>query len=294
MFTEPVQFSLFDELEAPATPEKLGAAIVGLRPGSKVLAVPRGMASDFDFTLNPYVGCGFACAYCFAANFVADEERKEDWGKWVDIKIDAEKQIAKADLRGKKIFMSSATDPYQPLESKVQLTRRILEQLVPKQPRLVVQTRSPLVTRDIDLLTRLNWVRVNMSITTDSDDIRKRFEPSCASIDRRIEALTEVSYAGIPVTVCIAPMLPIEDPAKFAKRILEIKPASVVCSYFHQRDRQFAATTRPLALDIAKTYNWTRADYRATLKELCRHLPMLKPWNEVEADENVDSQKFVA
>lgn len=286
------QLSLFEELEAPAPPEQLGVATIALRHHSKVLTVPKGMASDFDFTLNPYVGCGFACSYCFAANFVADEQRKVDWGKWVDIKIDAEKQIAKADLTGKKIFMSSATDPYQPLEAKVQLTRRIVEALVPKQPYLVVQTRSPLVTRDLDLLVKLRQVRVNMSITTDSDEVRKRFEPSCASIERRFDALQEVSDAGIPVAVCIAPMLPIVDPAAFAKRILELRPASVYTSYFHQKDRPFAATTRPGAFDVAKEFNWTRDDYRASLKELCRHLPMLKPWEEVT--EQVQNQRYVA
>jgi DNA repair photolyase len=277
------QPSLFEEFDAPAVPERLGAATVSLRPGSKVLTVPKGMASDFDYSLNPYVGCGFACEYCFAANFVADEQRKADWGHWVDIKIDAEEQIARADLRGKKIFMSSATDPYQPLESRVRLTRRILEVLVQKQPYLVVQTRSPLVTRDIDLLLRLDQVRVNMSITTDSDEVRKKFEPSCASIDRRLEALAEVSCAGIPVSVCIAPMLPIENPQRFAKRILDIRPASVYTAYFHQKDRQFSASTRPGAFEIAKHYGWTRDDYSRTLRELARHLPMLKPWDNAES-----------
>jgi DNA repair photolyase len=287
------QLSLFEEPAPPPTPDRLGAASVGLRPGSKVLTVPKGMASDFDYTLNPYVGCGFACAYCFAANFVADEQRKTDWGKWVDIKIDAERQVARADLHGKKIFMSSATDPYQPLEQRVRLTRRILEVLVPKQPYLVVQTRSPLVTRDIDLLTRLHEVRVNMSITTDSEEIRKKFEPSCASIDRRLEALGEVSYAGIPVTVCIAPMLPIENPSRFARRILEIRPARVVTCYFHQNARQFAASTRPGAFNLAKEYGWTRDDYTKTLRELSRYLPMLKPWSEVDTTEERPTPRMV-
>jgi DNA repair photolyase len=285
------QPSLFEEFNAPAVPETLGAATVSIRPKSKVLTVPTGMASDFDYSLNPYVGCGFACAYCFAANFVADEQRKADWGKWVDIKIDAEEQIARAELRGKKIFMSSATDPYQPLEQRVRLTRRIVELLVQKQPDLVVQTRSPLVTRDIDLFLRLRQVRVNMSITTDSDEIRKRFEPSCASIDRRFEALAEVSAAGIPATVCIAPMLPIENARRFAERILDLRPTNVFTSFFHQKDRQFAASTRPGALDIAKEYGWTRDDYSRTLRELARYLPMLKPWDS--GDKAVEPPRMV-
>jgi DNA repair photolyase len=276
------QLSLFDESPAPAIPEQLGAATIGLRPGSKVLTVPKGMASDFDYSLNPYVGCGFACAYCFAANFVADDQRRADWGKWVDIKVDAERQVLRTDLRGKKIFMSSATDPYQPLEQKVGLTRRILEAIVPQQPHLIVQTRSPLVTRDIDLLKRLDKVCVNMSITTDSERVRKRFEPSCASIDRRIEALAEVSRAGIPTMVCIAPMLPIEDPEAFAARLGAIGAKAVVTGYFHHRERQFAASTREPAVQIAKEYCWTREDYERTLAELNRHLPIVKRWTDQE------------
>lgn len=273
------QPSLFEENESPASPERMGVAAIGSRPGSRVLSVAKGMASDFDFTLNPYVGCGFACSYCFAANFVADEQRKANWGKWVDIKTDAVAQVERANLRGKRIFMSSATDPYQPLEMRVGLTRRIVEALIPMQPELVVQTRSPLVTRDLDLLRQLNNVRVNMSITTDSDDVRKRFEPSCASIERRFEALHEVSHAGIPVTVCISPMLPIENPRRFARQILAVNPVRVYSSFFHSTGRQFAAATRPEGVALAIQMGWTRDDYRRTLRELCQYLPMLKPWD---------------
>ena len=176
--------------------------------------------------------------------------------------------------------MSSATDPYQPLEQRVRLTRRILEALIRKQPHLFVQTRSPLVTRDIDLFKRLNQVRVQMSITTDAEDIRKRFEPSCASIDRRFEALEEVSAAGIPVCVCISPMLPIENPRRFARRIMELNPAHVFTSYFHESNRQFASSTRPGAFSIAKEFGWRRDDYSRVLRELCEYLPMLKPWKD--------------
>jgi len=277
------QPSLFEELDPPTPPESLGVVTIGLRPGSKVLSVAKGIiAGAFDYSLNPYIGCGFACSYCYAANFVADERKKTDWGKWVDIKIDAAEQIARANLCGKRIFMSSATDPYQPLEQRVELTRRILEVLVPQQPILSVQTRSPIVSRDIDLLSRLEQVRVNMSITTDSDEIRKRFEPSCASIDRRFEALEQVSAAGIPVNVCISPMLPIENPRRFADRILALNPSRVYAGFFHSNGRQFAAATRPDAYPLMREFDWTRERYLSTLRELCAYLPMLKPWDRDE------------
>jgi len=277
------QPTLFDELDTPPPPDSLGVATIGLRPGSKVLSAAKGIiAGAFDYSLNPYVGCGFACSYCYAANFVADEQKKEDWGKWVDIKVDAAEQIARANLRGKRIMMSSATDPYQPLELRVGLTRGILEALLPQQPILTVQTRSPIVSRDIDLLRQFQQVRVNMSITTDSEEVRKRFEPSCASIDRRFEALADFAAAGIPVNVCISPMLPIENPRAFARRILALGPARVYAGFFHSSDRQFAAATRPGGLSIAREFGWTRERYLATLRELCEYLPMLKPWDRDE------------
>ena len=214
---------------------------------------------------------------CYAAFFVADEGKRRDWGRWVDIKIDAERQIAKADLKGAKILMSSATDPYQPIEAKVELTRRIVELLSePKrQPLLRVQTRSPLAARDIDLFKRFDSIRVNMSITTDSDAIRKRFEPSCASIERRIEAISTIGAAGIPIGVSICPTLPIEDPYAFGKRLAALRPSMVFCGRFHQAKRDFQASTRQPALDLAKEYGWNEAKYWKTIQALRLHLPDL-------------------
>lgn len=272
------QQTLFEEFAEPKIPYSLGRVKVSVREKSSVLAKGSVEYLGCDYTLNPYVGCGFACSYCYAAFFVADEEKRRDWGKWVDIKIDAERQIAKADLKGAKILMSSATDPYQPLEAKVELTRRIVELLSePKrQPVLRVQTRSPIAARDIDLFKRFDAIRVNMSITTDSEDIRKRFEPSCASIERRIEAIAEIGTAGIPIGISIAPTLPMEDPEAFGKRLAALKPTYVWCGRFHQAKKDFQASTRQPAIDLAKQYGWSEDEYLKTVQALRRHLPDLQ------------------
>lgn len=275
-----VRQSLFQEFMPPPIPDRAGVAEVRARYGSKVLAIPKGAAADFDYTLNPYVGCGFACEYCFAANFVADEERKRSWGRWVEVKAEAEEQVARADLRGKSIFMSSATDPYQPIERKLELTRRIVEILSQKQAHLVVQTRSPIAARDIDIFRSIRNIRVNMSITTDSEEIRMRFEPSCASIEQRLQTLKKIGDAGIPTTVCIAPMPPILDPKRFAERILEIRPDRVVTSFFHFKDTPFSASTRDPALKIIEEYGWTKRDFEKTKEQLHKFLPMLKSWRD--------------
>jgi DNA repair photolyase len=271
------QPSLFGD--DPEVPERLGRAAIGERRTSgRVLNPGRGMASFADYTLNAYVGCAFGCAYCFATSFVADEEKRAAWGEWVDIKGRALEEVARhRDLRGKKIFMSSATDPYQPLEGKVGLTRSIVELLVDKQPFLIVQTRGPLVTRDIDLLKRFDQVRVNMSITTDDDETRKRFEPACASIDRRFEALEELVAAGIPIGVSVSPMLPLTDPRAFARRIRALGPARVYSQMFLPPSRDFKAHTREKALPIAKEMGWNEWEFQRCLREMAVELPEIMP-----------------
>jgi DNA repair photolyase len=270
------QLSLFEEYTPMVPPAVVGRASVGVREQSKVLEKGGAQYLGCDYTLNPYVGCSFGCSYCYAAFFVADEALRQRWGEWVDVKLDAERQVASSDLRGAKILMSSATDPYQPLEAKLGMTRRLVEIMSEpgKQPLLREQTRSPLAERDIDLFNRFLDIRVNMSITTDSEEIRKRFEPHCASIERRMEAIERIGAYGIPIGISIAPTLPLEDPERFAKRLAKLNPVHVFCSQFHVARREFTAGTRPLALKIAQECSWDEHSYRRTVSILKKHLPI--------------------
>ena len=271
-----MQSSLFDE--ASQLPSRVGRAEVGERPAASIFTRGKGRTAAYDWTLNPYTGCGFACSYCYAAFFVADDDRRERWGEWVDVKTRAEREIlSKRGLRGAKVHMSSATDPYQPVEAKIGHTRRIVELLADpiRQPRLIVQTRSPLASRDIDLFRRFARLRVNMSITTDDDATRKRFEPWCASIDRRFAAIEEIAAAGIPVAVCISPMLPITDPEAFARRLASIGAVGYVASPFHPGTQPFAAGTREGARSLLAQIGWTNADHRATVEAMRCVLPTL-------------------
>lgn len=152
--------------------------------------------------------------------------RDEDWGEWVDIKENAvdlvKKEIPKARKKGDvSIFMSSSTDPYQPVEYKTGLTRGLLEAMVEEPPDfLFLQTRSPLVSRDIDLLKKLgSRVMVSMTVETDLDSVRKMFAPSAPPIAARLKALLELRKEGIPAQAAIAPLLPCSDefPYKLSK-----------------------------------------------------------------------------
>jgi DNA repair photolyase len=109
--------------------------------------------------------------------------------------------------------MSSSTDPYQPVEHKEQITRTILEVMAEIQPDfLLVQTRSPMVTRDIDLLVKLgDRVMVSITVETDLEEVRKRFSPAAPPIPARLKALKELRDAGIPVQAAVAPALPFSD-----------------------------------------------------------------------------------
>jgi DNA repair photolyase len=267
-----MQPALFDT-PAPAT--HVGKADIHERRTAKALVPGTGKIKFVDYALNSYVGCGFGCTFCYAQFFVADEEKRAAWGTWVDIKTGVIREVLSHDLRGKKILMSSATDPYQPLEAKACITRNVLEVLSPihRQPSFVVQTHSPLVTRDIDLLKQYKDLRVNMSITTDDDEIRRQFEPNCASIDRRFAALEELKAAGIRIGVSISPLLPIADPVAFAKRINKLDPERAFASVFHQTEVAFAANTPEQVVAKARAMGWTQKAEAAALTELRSRVP---------------------
>ena len=238
------QPSLFGE----EPPSRFGNLDVRQITARSILTPATGRLGDaYDFSLNPYVGCGFACSYCYAAFFVQDEERAAALGKWVDVKSNALRVLRKTKgIAGAKIFMGSATDSYQPIERKTRLTRSLLEFMVEirPQPRIVIQTRSDLPLRDVDILLRFEHLRVNVSLTTDDDSIRKRFEPSCLSVERRLEGLTKMKAAGLRTAVCLCPLLPVKDPEGFAETLLELKADFYAVSTFHETNGRFAAGTR--------------------------------------------------
>jgi DNA repair photolyase len=164
----------------------------------------------YEYTINPYGGCQHACAYCYARFTKRFSGHREAWGEYVDVKINAPDLLLREVARKKPgiVWISGVCDPYQPVEKKYQLTRKCLEILVRQDWPVAVQTRSPLVTRDIDLLKQSSKVRVTMSVTTADDSIRRIFEPFAPSIHARLKALAELHEAGIRTSAMIAPMLP--------------------------------------------------------------------------------------
>ena len=142
--------------------------------------------------------------YCYAPSLTHDER---GWGSYVDAKVNAP-EVLERELRGLRkdqVFLSSASDPYQPVEARYGLTRRCLESLLRNGFPVSILTRSPLVLRDLELFKRFDWVRVGMSITTVPS---KQFEPGVPPLQRRIDTLKKLSRAGIRTWVSLAPVVP--------------------------------------------------------------------------------------
>ncbi|QDU21155.1 SPL family radical SAM protein [Urbifossiella limnaea] len=219
----------------------------------------------FDWTCNPYVGCTFGCTYCYAAFLPQNRRPVEEWGRWLTAKTNAV-ELARRKAKkvaGAAVYMSSVTDPYQPAERSLFLTRGILEALLPHQPRLVIQTRGPLVVRDIDLLREFRHVRVNLSVPTDSEDVRRAFEPKAPPLERRWVVAEELKAAGVPVGLCVTPTLPLADPDAFAARLAAFAPAVLVCQDFHAAGGGFGADTGGAARVLLARTEWSPERYRA-------------------------------
>jgi len=266
----------------PERPVRIGHARIEFRQTKRILTKATGFMADYDYTLNPYSGCSFGCTYCYAAFFAHDTELRDTWGSWVQVKENglAVLRRMRSSLRGKTIYMSSVTDPYQPIERQTELVRSLLVELVRHQPRLVVQTRSPLVTRDLDLFAQFESVRVNMTVTTDSEDVRRAFEPHCSTNAKRLDAIALVQEAGIDCAITMTPLLPLEDPVAFADRLVATGVRRFVVQPFHAERGRFVAGTRDQALALVREMDWTPARYQAAIETLRHRLPTLAEGRE--------------
>jgi len=164
----------------------------------------------YPWVINPYTGCQHGCSYCYARFMKRVTGHREPWGEFVDVKINAA-DLLRGEITKKKrkrVWVSGVCDPYQPLEAKYRLTRQCLEILARNTWPVVIQTRSPLVLRDIDILKDAGDFEVGFSVTTADERIRELFEPNAPPITDRIQALDELHKAGVRTYAMIAPVLP--------------------------------------------------------------------------------------
>ncbi|MFQ6037989.1 MAG: radical SAM protein [Candidatus Aminicenantales bacterium] len=175
----------------------------------------------FDYCLNPYTGCAFGCRYCYARLFIPRYSgHREPWGDFVDVKVNAPELLRKQLKKAKKgtIWVSSVCDPYQPIEAKTRLTRRLLTEVARNPFPLNIQTKSDLVLRDLDLFLELEDITVGTTITTEDEAMARHFEPNAPPVKRRLRALRKIHEAGLRTFVFIGPLLP-GSPEKLVDRL---------------------------------------------------------------------------
>jgi DNA repair photolyase len=176
----------------------------------------------FGFALSPYRGCGHGCRYCYVREYPNALHGPGDWGAWVAPKLNAPEMLwsQRHRLHGARVFMASATDPYQPLERQYRLSRRCLQVLLLcPTTEVIVHTRSPLVLQDLELLRAFgDRLSVGLSIPTDDDTVRQVVEPRAPAIPSRWAAAERLAAAGIRVTIGVAPLLAVHDASTFARR----------------------------------------------------------------------------
>lgn len=273
-----IQPSFFDDPK-PEQPTRLGHAEISYRPFSSIITKASGFVDSYDYTINPYSGCSFGCTYCYAAFFSRDAEKIANWGYWVEVKENALENLRKKrrkPFRGAKIYLSTVTDPYQPIERKLELTRDLLRELLDYHDvRLVIQTRSPLVTRDIDILLQFPVVQVNMTVTTDSERVRRAFEPLCPSNKVRLKAIRELQEAGVQSCITITPLLPVENPEKFAQDIRNTGISRFIIQPFHRGKGRFVKGTRAAATEILDEFKWGDQEYQRVLKIFQKYIPSI-------------------
>lgn len=165
-----------------------------------------------DYVINPYIGCAHGCVWCYA-KFIKGYtgHDNENWGSFVDVKINAPEILIK-DVRRLKdkptIFLSSVCDPYQPIEAKYKLTRQCLEILSQFNFPIGILTQSKLVIRDIDLLRKFKDIEVGMSFITMDEKATRIFQPMAALPKEKVAALKKLHQAGIKTYIHVGPILP--------------------------------------------------------------------------------------
>lgn len=207
--------SLFDLADRGLWQDASTARVQVKEVQAKSILTPQNMGSlsaGFDFSINPYAGCAFACAYCYVPKFPSSKHEPEEWGTWVEAKVNAAELIRKERARvfGSRIFFSSATDPYQYIELKYRLSRACLTELLQYKPkRLILHTRSHLILQDLELIKQFGDVlEVGVSITSDNDEVVKEFEPNAPRLQRRLDLVKALHDNGVRVFASLAPLLP--------------------------------------------------------------------------------------
>jgi DNA repair photolyase len=212
-------------------PEAMGIQFMEVEAKSALNRVP-GESLPFNWTVNPYRGCTHACSYCFArpTHRYLDLNAREDFERKIVVKVNVPErlrvELARPSWKGEPVALGTNTDPYQWVEGRYGLTRAIWEVMIEARNPASVLTKSPLLTRDIDLFRELDDVAgfsASLSIPTLDERAWRATEPATPHPRKRIEAIAELNEAGISVGVLVAPLMPeINDSPEQVEEIVRL------------------------------------------------------------------------
>jgi len=221
-------------------------------------ALSKSYLPGLDYSLNPYRGCQHNCAYCYVPNVLRIDRNK--WGRFIEARTNIPVVLEK-ELRNKKmgtIGISTVTDPYQPIELRFNLTRYCLEQILKYTFPVCIQTKSKLVTRDIDIISKLSKVEIMFSIGTLDDSQRKILEPYASSVNDRLEAMKKFSDEEIKTTVFFGPVYPsirYEDFEKTIDTFVEYGAKEIMVDKFNLKPGIFENIKKRNISDFEKIKN---------------------------------------
>jgi DNA repair photolyase len=205
-------------------------------------------------TLNPYTGCPHQCIYCYASSYIPNFSQCRPKKNLIPkLKKEAVK------LNGELISIANSSDPYPPMERTFSLTRACLNILSNHNCKLQLVTKSPLVTRDIDILQKTPRSMVSISITTENDKNARSLELLAPLPSKRLEALKKLVQENIPVSARIDPIIPFinDNPEKLIKRLASIKVSHITCSTYkvkYDNWRRFAHAFPSIAKSLQPLY----------------------------------------
>jgi DNA repair photolyase len=232
-----------------------------------ILSPTSGFIAEAGFThsLTPARNCTFGCSYCYVPTMrVYGGLKPRDWSHWgqfTTFKSNAPALLRRQLRRDQVIYCSTLVDPYQPAEETQRLMPQIFDELCARPPRIfVIQTRGPLILRDLDKLielSRFTTLRVSFSVTTNREEIRRLYEPHCATISQRIETVRRLRRAGIETFATLAPLLPC-DPEELAALALDATSSDIIVDPLHIRAvKPRGATTREAAFGISRRHKFS-------------------------------------
>lgn len=236
---------------------------------------------DLDYAYNPYAGCAHGCLYCYARCYTRFRDAVERWGSIVYVKENALELLAREAERVKRgvVGVSTITDPYQPIEEVEKLTRRGLELLLRSGFRVSIQTKSPLVLRDLDLFTKWRHsVDVGLTITTVETGLAKLIEPYAPEPAARAKALEKLSDSGVETWLFLGPLMRgVNDDEYNIKAIVEVAQATGSKLYFDyfrmkpdlENPMKKVIRVYPHATDSSSRW---RVNVRRLVEKICENL----------------------